>query len=410
MNRLRNILILCASFMATAVQAQDQELRALSRVNGEASAITDRLFGGVNVELALTQAIPFRVFTLSNPNRMILDFRELEWSSAEAALIDQSEKVDDLRFGVFQPGWTRLVMPISEPLLIKNAEMKVDRTRGDATLSIQLSTTNQARFDAQSAQRPDEGWEIPVVEFDETPKQRQTGDRPVIIAIDPGHGGIDPGAVVNGFNEKDLVLVFAKELQELLTKSGRYDAFLTRNDDSFLSLTGRISGARKGGADVLISLHADALAAGSASGITIYTLSDKASDQAAKQLAEQLDRSDLLSGVDLTEQDQLLTSVLMDLARVETRARSDNLAGRLVKGIAEATQRSRTRPQLSASFTVLKAPDIPSVLIELGFLTNKADLRNLLNSEWRAVVQQGILNGLSDWAVEDAAQARLLRK
>jgi len=410
MTPLKSIVILCALVFTTTAQAQNQELRALSRVNSAQSAITDRLFGGVNVELALTQAIPFRVFTLSNPNRMILDFRELEWSTAEAEAIDQSDKVSDLRFGVFQPGWTRLVMPISEPLLIKNAEMQVDQSQGSATLSVQLSTTNQARFDAQSTKRPDEGWENPAVEFQASPKQRQTGDRPIVIAIDPGHGGLDPGAVVGKYSEKDLVLIFAKELQELLTKTGRYDAFLTRTDDSFLSLTGRISGARKGGADVLISLHADALAQGTASGITIYTLSDKASDQAAKQLAAQLDRSDLLSGVDLTEQDQEITSVLMDLARVETKARSNDLAGRLVAGIAKATQRSRTRPQLSASFTVLKAPDIPSVLIELGFLTNKADLRNLLNAQWRAVVQQGILNGLSDWAVQDAAQARLLRK
>ena len=178
----------------------------------------------------------------------------------------------------------------------------------------------------------------------------------------------------------------------------------------FTSLTGRISHARQGQADVLISLHADALEEGSASGITVYTLSNKASDEAAEQLASQLDRADLLAGVDLSEQDEVVTSVLMDLARLETNARSNDLAGQIVSGIAQATQRSRSRPQLSAAFTVLKAPDIPSVLIELGFLTNKRDLRNLLNPEWRRNVQKGILQGLGVWGINDAAQARLLRK
>ena len=117
-----------------------------------------------------------------------------------------------------------------------------------------------------------------------------------------------------------------------------------------------------------------------------------------------------MAGVDLSEQDEAVTSVLMDLARIETNARSFDLARDVVAGIAAATQRSRSCPQLAAAFTVLKAPDISSILIELGFLTSKRDLRNLLNEKWRQTVQQGILLGLANWNVEDAAQARLLRK
>jgi N-acetylmuramoyl-L-alanine amidase len=397
-------------WMLCATGAQAQELRAISSVDTENSRIFDRMFGGISIELSLSQAIPFRVLTRANPNRIIMDFKELEWSSAQAAAIVDTQTVGELRFGVFQPGWTRLVLPISEPMIVKNAHMELDGVNGTAQLSVQMTRTNQQKFDTASQVKPDKEWGIETITFDATPRERQKGDRPIVVAIDPGHGGLDPGAVVNGYNEKDLVLVFARELRETLAKTGQYEPFLTRDGDVFKSLTGRISHARKGMADVLISLHADALADGSASGITVYTLSNKASNEAAEQLATQLDRSDLLAGVDLTDQDEAVTSVLMDLARVETNARSNDLASELVTGIAKATQRSRSRPQLAAAFTVLKAPDIPSVLIELGFLTSKRDLRNLLNHEWRYNVQQGIMQGLDTWGVNDAAQARLLRK
>jgi N-acetylmuramoyl-L-alanine amidase len=413
MKRVKNILklVLCLGISGiSAALAQDTNLSALSRVDTTQSSISDRLFGDVDIKLALSQAVPFRVFTLDSPNRVVLDFREVEWSSADAISVQQSEKVGEVRFGIYQPGWSRLVLQINEPMTVRDAEMDLDQTKGTALLTVRLTETSQEKMDAASKLRPDSEWDVPVVTFTEKPRTRQIGDRPIVIALDAGHGGIDPGAVVEGYKEKELVLAFATELREMLTKTGRYEAFLTREGDSFMSLTGRISQARRGDADVMISLHADALSEGSASGITVYTLSTKASNQAAAQLAAQLDRSDLLSGVDLSEQDDQVASVLMDLARVETNARSEDLAGRLVTSIAEATQRSRKRPQLSAGFTVLKAPDIPSVLIELGFLTNRKDLKNLLNAEWRKRVQTGIVQGLGSWAVEDAAQAQLLRK
>ena len=397
-------------WMLCAGVAQAQDLRAISNVDTQNSRIFDRIFGGISIELSLSQAIPFRIFTRSAPNRIIMDFRELAWSSAEATEIVDTDIVGDLRFGVFQPGWTRLVLPISEPLVVQKTHLGLEGVTGTAQLSVQLGRASQQEFDIASGTQPDKDWTIESVSFDAKPRERQKGDRPIVVAIDPGHGGLDPGAVVQGYKEKELVLVFARELREALAKTGQYQAFLTRDSDVFTSLTGRISHARQGQADVLISLHADALEEGSASGITVYTLSNKASDEAAEQLASQLDRADLLAGVDLSEQDEVVTSVLMDLARLETNARSNDLAGQIVSGIAQATQRSRSRPQLSAAFTVLKAPDIPSVLVELGFLTNKRDLRNLLNPEWRRNVQKGILQGLGVWGINDAAQARLLRK
>jgi N-acetylmuramoyl-L-alanine amidase len=394
----------------SGASAQEQPLRALARVITEKSTITDRIFGGVDVELALTQGVPFRVFAQSNPNRIVLDFREVVWSSHEAQSINESSVVKDLKFGIQQPGWTRLVIPVDTPMIVKSASLNIDQETGSGSLWVRLGKVDQQQFDAEVASNDIADWITSSVKFEQTPRERQKGDRAIVVAIDPGHGGPDPGAVVGGHSEKELVLQFAQELRETLAKTGRFEAFLTRDADTFVSLTGRISNARHGKADVFMSLHADALASGNASGITIYTLSSKASDAAAQQLATQLDRADLLAGIDLVEQDETVASVLMDLARIETNARSTVLAQKMVSSIAFSTKKSRKHPHLSAGFTVLKAPDIPSILIELGFLTNKRDLRNLLNERWRQSVQVGIVDGLSKWSVEDAAQAGLLRK
>jgi len=185
---------------------------------------------------------------------------------------------------------------------------------------------------------------------------------------------------------------------------------LTRDRDMFLSLQGRITRARAAGADAFISLHADALARGTASGTTVYTLSRVASDQASALLAASHDRNDLLAGVDLKQQDDLVASVLMDMARVETGPRSEKLADAIVKGVARAVGRMRVRPRLSAGFSVLKAPDIPSVLVEFGFMSNPRDLALLTSRKWRARMIDGLVAGLESWVLQDAAEARLLRR
>ncbi len=184
---------------------------------------------------------------------------------------------------------------------------------------------------------------------------------------------------------------------------------LTRRDDSFVPLEARVSIARAAGADAFLSLHADAVAEGVAKGATIYTLADRASDSASQLLAERHDREDLLAGVDLTGQDDVVAGVLMDLARIETQPRADRLADALVEGLRAAVGVHK-RPRLEAAFSVLKAPDIPSVLVELGFLSSERDRARLTDPEWRARAAVGIRDALLAWASADAAEARLIRK
>ncbi|GLQ34352.1 N-acetylmuramoyl-L-alanine amidase [Amylibacter marinus] len=409
MKRLFKTLI-CGVVIALAPMgihwADAQELRAIARINPDNSSITDRLFGGVRVRLSLSQGVPYRIFIADQPKRLILDFKTLEWNSAGAQAITTSEKIGAARFGVALPEWSRLVLPLLAPMGIETAQMSVDKSNGNAELLVELRSVSEASFHAQVSSSQSEIH----TSFAESGDAAPIASGPLMVAIDPGHGGVDPGAVVQGYKEKDLVLRFARELKEALIRTGRYSAELTRGGDDFVSLTGRIERARHMGADVFLSLHADALARGSASGITVYTLSAKASSEAAAQLAAHLDRADLLAGVDLEGTDETIATVLMDIVRVETEARSNALASELVEGIAASVNRSRKRPKLSAAFTVLKAPDIPSVLIELGFITSKRDLRNLLNEAWREQVVNGIIASLDKWALADAAQADLLRK
>ncbi len=398
------------AFLLSVNSASAQQLQALARVNVAESAIVDTRGGGIDIHLALSQPVPFRLFTLDDPLRLVLDFQEVDWQGFDENQILKTEKVADVRYGVFRPGWSRMVIDLPQPLVIDLAEMKIDRVRGTARLTVNLKPASAAEFTKASGAFRSEEWAVPKGNKGIKPKTRQIGNRPLVVAIDPGHGGIDSGASREGFKEKDLVLQFARELKDALVRSGRYKAGLTRTDDVFVSLPERITLARQMGADVFISIHADALSEGRATGTTIYTLSEEASDTAAEQLARQHDRSDLLAGVDLRAQDDLIAGVLMDMARLETGVRSDLLAEMMVSGIAQSVGRIRKRPHLSAGFTVLKAPDIPSVLVELGFMSNRSDLNNLLTADWRNKVIRGVLLALDTWAFEDAAQARLLRQ
>ncbi|WP_298290704.1 N-acetylmuramoyl-L-alanine amidase [uncultured Litoreibacter sp.] len=360
----------------------------------ENSAITDNGLG-VEVALALTQAVPYRVFTLDAPMRLVIDFREVAFE-ANLDVLDQSDLVASVAGGAFRPGWSRLVMELSGPLAVQKAALETDLNEGDAVVRVVLAPATPEEF-AASAGAPGED-SAPLTE----PVQRDDGK--LIVALDPGHGGVDPGAQRGGHDEADLMLQFARELKEALLRGEVDEVVMTRTDDSFVSLPARVSLARAGNADLFISLHADALVEGRATGTTIYTLSEEASDRASALLAERQDRQDILAGVDLRAQDDQIATVLMDLARLETAPRADMLADQLVIGMRERLGSLHKRPRLKAGFSVLKAPDIPSVLIELGFMSSQSDLDNLMDPVWRAQAAEGIVDAIGAWAVEEEAQ------
>lgn len=391
-----------------AVQAQD--LSALARLDQSRSFIQDAGRGRLAIDLHITQAVPYRVFTLDDPRRLVVDFREVNWSGVDAATLLKSDQVGAVRFGFFRPGWSRMVVDLVGPMAVQAAGMLTDPNTGEATVQLRLSAVDAAAFTANAGTPEGVQWGQPKLANVPELIQRRSGTGPLVVVLDPGHGGIDPGAQQGGETEADLILTFARELKEALTRAGGFSVVLTRNEDVFVPLEMRVSIARAAGADVFLSLHADALSAGQAAGTTVYTLSETASDAASQTLAERHERSDLLAGVDLANQDDVIAGVLMDLARMETAPRADRLADQLVADIRKAVGKMHKRPRQSAGFSVLKAPDIPSVLIELGFLSNPVDLENLKSPVWRGWAVDGIRNALTAWALADAAQAQVLRQ
>ncbi|OIP83666.1 MAG: N-acetylmuramoyl-L-alanine amidase, partial [Rhodobacterales bacterium CG2_30_65_12] len=364
--------------------------------------------GRLELTVDLSQPVPWRVFTLTDPDRVVLDFSELDWTGADPdALASSTARISAMAVGVYRPGWSRMVIELAEPMAVAEAEMITGD--GRARLTLRLNDSDRARFEAAAGApesalfRPTDGAALPA-------RARPRGQGPLVVVIDPGHGGIDPGAEREGEREADLMLTFARELKEALLRGGNIEVTLTRDDDVFVPLETRVTIARRAGADVFLSFHADALAEGRAHGATVYTLSEEASDVASAKLAERHDRADLLAGVDLSQADDAVALVLMDLARTETAPRSEALAVALVEGIYSATQSTYKTPRMQAAFSVLKAPDIPSALIELGFLSSPRDRKNLTDPDWRRQAALGIRDALLYWAIEDAATAERLRR
>ncbi|NNL19151.1 MAG: N-acetylmuramoyl-L-alanine amidase, partial [Boseongicola sp.] len=363
---------------------------AFARLVGDGAAIADA-GGRVEMTVPMSQPVPWRVHTLDNPPRLVVDFAELLWD-AEPVL--QSDSIIAVNVGPFRPGWSRAVVMLREPLMVDAAEMSV-QSDGSALLTMELIPTTAEAF-RESAGDSASG---------EATAMAYTPPEPGLlrVALDPGHGGIDPGAEDGELREADLMLAFARELKEALLRTGRFDVVMTRNSDDFVPLQERMTLARTARADVFLSLHADSLDenAGVASGMTVYTLAEDATDAAAERLAERHAQNDILAGVDLAGIEDEISIVLMGLSRRETEPRSEALAKTLVSGFRSYELSVNSNPYRQGGFTVLKAAEVPSVLIELGFLSNEQDRTLLLSEEWSVRAAQAVRDGLLQWADED---------
>ena len=387
-----------------------QDFRAVAQVNIAESEIKLSAHKA-QVSLNISQSVPFRISALDMPPRLVVDFNEVDFTGvARTDIFPQADTNDGLRFGAFDRGWSRLILELGTPMTLNSADMKVLENSAGAIIDIQLSASNAEDFAnwASESQAKLRGIPKELPRF--APKPRQNGERPLVVVIDAGHGGIDSGAEREGVRESSLVLTFAKELQSLLQQEGGMEVHLTRDRDIFVPLQARVSFARKMNADVFLSIHADALEKGRATGTSIYTLSDEASDAASHQLAQSQDRGDLLAGVDLTGQDDKISELLMEMVRRETTPRTDMLAAAMLDGIRTSLGSMHRRPHLKAGFSVLRAADIPSVLIELGFMSSSDDLAQMLDPGWRDQISFGILLALQSWKADDAEAATLIRK
>ncbi|KAA9008966.1 N-acetylmuramoyl-L-alanine amidase [Histidinibacterium aquaticum] len=400
---MRTLLTLCLLLWTGVAAAQD--FTALARLDPAASGVRDA-GEGLEIDLALSQPVPWRVFTLDEPRRLVLDFREVDWQGAGASDLLSGERAEGLRLGTYAPGWSRMVVDLAAPQEVAEAGMRTDAETGRARVRVTLAPTTAEAFAASSG-APDEAplWQreaasVPSVSAD---------DGVIVVAIDPGHGGVDPGAMAGGVSEADLMLQLSLELAEAVARAGMVPV-LTRAEDDFVPLGTRMSIAREAGADLLLSLHADALEGAQATGASIYTLAEAGQDRAAERLAERHGRGDLLGGLDLSGQDDRVAGVLMDLARLETAPEGERLAAALVEGLRGTGARLNSRPRREAVLAVLQAADFPSVLVEAGFLSNPEDRARLATPQGRGPIVSGIVRGIEAWAAEEAARAPLRRR
>jgi N-acetylmuramoyl-L-alanine amidase len=399
---MKALLTLCLLIWASASGAQ--ELSALARLDASHSRIS-QAGGGLSLRLSLSQPVPWRVRVLNDPMRLVVDFREVDWSGL-ADMPMTSSVVIAMRAGVFRPGWSRLVLELSQPMLVSSSEMRTQGGgAGQSEVRLRLDPASPEAFAAKADLPEPAAWALP--KSVDLAKPKQEGGGPIKVVLDPGHGGIDPGAERDGQSESELVLAFARVLKEVLLRDGNFEVVMTRDSDVFVPLEQRISIARAAGAHVFISLHADAIAEGEAVGSTVYTLSKEANDEASATLAERHDRDDLLAGVDLRQQDDLVAEVLLDMARTETSPRIARLSDALVAAIKAKKLKMHRHPHQEASFSVLKSADIPSVLVELGFLSSEKDLARLQDKVWRQSMAEALRDGLKAWAREDAALRQL---
>jgi N-acetylmuramoyl-L-alanine amidase len=367
--------------------------------------------------LDLDKSLPFRAFTLAEPYRVVVDIPQVSFKLPAGAGATGRGLVKAFRYGMVMPGGSRIVFDLTGPVRIAKSYVLEAANDQPSRLVLELEAVDRAAFTQSSA--ADEKTELrlggaeakPVMtaraEATAAPTPAAAADLRPVVVIDPGHGGIDNGTQSSsGEAEKNLVLGFGVALRDRLEKTGKYRVIMTRSDDTFIPLNDRVKIARNASAALFVSIHADALPRheGDAQGATIYTLSDRASDSEAERLAESENRADAIGGVNLTEEPTDVADILIDLAQRETRTFSNRFA-RALMGEMKNTVRMHKHPLKSAGFRVLKAPDVPSVLIELGYVSNKDDLEHLVSENWRSTTVGSIAQAIDGFLAKRVAKA-----
>jgi len=362
-----------------------------------------RDMGGITITLGLTKAAPFRVFTLDNPRRLLIDTGEIDLNNMPAGLASGIPEIEAVRFGLFQIGESRIVLDLAAPLVVLSAQA-VRGPQNNPQIIIRLAKASAATFASSSAPQQENLWQ-----GDQTAPLVEGVVSLPLIAIDAGHGGVDQGAAVGEILEKDVSLLMAQALRDTLLKAGGFSVVMTRDSDVFIPLGERVEIARRAGASVFISLHADVVTHGRARGTTVFSLSEAGADQEAKTIATLENRADLVAGISVEGEDDLITQVLLQMAHRETDALSNRLADIVAETLwFQNTSETKSR-RMAAGFRVLRAPDIPSILIEVGFLSDETELENMQDPAWRLAMSETLRTALEKWQSAEAEMRGLLR-
>lgn len=327
--------------------------------------------------------VTHKVYLLDKPKRLIVDLPETLFNLDDAVKRSPSQLVTDFRFGTVAPGVSRIVVSLSDTVKIDRHSFKELETEKRHRLVLDVIESSEEEF-ASAAKAGAAERAGGKVAWKGDRIQRAAGDdKKFVLILDPGHGGIDGGAVGGGKTiEKDVTLKFALAIQQSMKDEPHIKVLLTRKEDVFVALPERISFARRNKADLLVSIHADSLRQKKIRGATVYTLSEEGSDELSRQLAEKQNRADLIAGLELPKVDTSVTDILIDLTRRETKGFSVRFAKLLLGKMRDGIHLIKN-PHRSADFFVLRAADIPSVLLELGYLSNRSDEKLMGSANWR---------------------------
>jgi N-acetylmuramoyl-L-alanine amidase len=346
--------------------------------------------------IELSDPVNLRAFSLANPDRVVIDMPEVSWRLGAPPRPSGFGAIKSYRYGQFRIGNSRMVIDLNQPVSISDTLVLPPSSGFGYRVVIDLFPTTRPKFDAQA------GWPADLKKRESdaeklaamiAAQQAPAGGKKVIV-LDPGHGGLDAGTTgVNGLMEKELALAEALKLARVLRSRG-YSVVMTRDNDTFIPLRQRVAIARGNRADLFIALHADSNPDPSVTGTSIYTLNDGRSDREAAALATRENQSDIIAGVDLSGENNPVAPILINLAQRDTRNRSSEFATNALKSIGQVTDLLARSPHRSASLAVLVAPDVPAVLIELGYLSNKGDAAQMNSDSWRSRMAQAIADAV----------------
>lgn len=376
------------------------------------------------IVVELDQPAPFRSFMLADPVRLVVDMPNFNWRAGTIAK-PAGTHVSDIRQGPLQPGYSRIVIDLTRPALIQSAFIIPKRDGQPHRLVIDIAPASPENFarsrsithgtlnlnDAPGITQA--SLKVPPADAriagniappdPETRPERElnsankSASKPLIV-IDAGHGGNDPGALGGrGLREKDITLAMARDLKKNLEVTGRYKVQLTRDKDIFIRLSQRVSIARQKKADLFISLHADSINRSGVRGASIYTLSETASDAESEKLAARENLSDAIAGLDLSHEDEDVANILVDLTMRDTMNQSKFFANKTINQLKNGGIRVLDNGHRYAGFAVLKAPDIPSVLIELGYMSNAQESAMLSQPEYRSQIAQALVSSIDGY-------------
>ncbi len=345
--------------------------------------------------LDLSAPVRFQIFALADPYRIVMDLPDIQWEVPPAAARRDGGLIAGLRYGQYQPGNARVVLDLKGPGIVVNSFIVPASDGQGPRVALDIRKVSRQAF-MKTLRAPPKQAVRPAAPPRRPKPKRQPTHKPLVM-IDPGHGGVDPGAIgISGVFEKRVTLRMGRQIRKAITAMGRQRARLTRTRDTFIPLRQRVAMARAAGADLFISIHADSIANRNVRGGGIYTLSENASDKESAALAAKENRADLIAGLNLKGHDDEVTSILIELTQRETMNYSAQFATELVPHLRKLIH-MRRKPHRFAGFVVLKAPDVPSVLIELGYLSNRRDERMLTNPRSHAAIAAAIARAVNSY-------------